>query len=139
MLGGDMVEGMGIFPGQAYEVDSHLYEQLFEVSRLIGKTVSTLASNFESVRVVCEYGNHGRIGRYGEMPKGDNIDRISYEIARSQVGHLVKDWQSSDAWYQIVRIGNYTALLCTETKSRALVAILRLSAFCVKSMLGLVE
>ena len=48
MLGGDMVEGMGIFPGQAYEVDSHLYEQLFEVSRLIGKTVSTLASNFES-------------------------------------------------------------------------------------------
>lgn len=111
MLGGDMVEGMGIFPGQSYEVDSYLYEQLFEVSRLISKTVSTLANNFESVRVVCEYGNHGRIGRYGEMPKGDNIDRISYEIARSKVGHLVKDWQSSDAWYQIVKIGNYTALL----------------------------
>jgi DNA polymerase II small subunit/DNA polymerase delta subunit B len=73
MLGGDMVEGMGIFPGQAYEVDSHLYEQLFEVSRLIAKTVTTLASNFETVRVVCEYGNHGRIGRYGEMPKGDNL------------------------------------------------------------------
>jgi hypothetical protein len=111
MLGGDMVEGMGIFPGQSYEVDSHLYEQLFEVSRLISKTISTLANNFESVRVVCEYGNHGRIGRYGEMPKGDNIDRISYEIARSKVGHLVKEWQSSDAWYQIIHIGNYKALL----------------------------
>ena len=111
MLGGDMVEGLGIFPGQIYEVDSLLYEQLFEVSRLISNTIATLASNFETVRVVCEYGNHGRIGRYGEMPKGDNIDRISYEIARNKVGHLVKDWQASDAWYQIVKIGNYTALL----------------------------
>ncbi len=60
-------------------------------ARLIAKTVTTLASNFETVRVVCEYGNHGRIGRYGEMPKGDNVDRISYEIARNKVGHLVKD------------------------------------------------
>jgi len=111
MLGGDMVEGLGIFPGQIYEVDSLLYEQLFEVSRLISNTIATLAANFESVRVVCEYGNHGRIGRYGEMPKGDNIDRISYEIARNKVGHLCKDWQSSDAWYQIVHIGNYKALL----------------------------
>jgi hypothetical protein len=111
MLGGDMVEGLGIFPGQIYEVDSLLYEQLFEVSRLISQTITTLASNFESVRVVCEYGNHGRIGRYGEMPKGDNIDRISYEIARTRVGHLVKEWQSSDAWYQIIHIGNYKALL----------------------------
>jgi hypothetical protein len=111
MLGGDMVEGLGIFPGQIYEVDSLLYEQLFEVSRLISNTIATLASNFETVRVVCEYGNHGRIGRYGEMPKGDNIDRISYEIARNKVGHLVKEWQASDAWYQIVKIGNYTALL----------------------------
>lgn len=111
MLGGDMVEGIGIFPGQIYEVDSLLYEQLFEVSRLISTTIATLASNFESVRVVCEYGNHGRIGRYGEMPKGDNIDRISYEIARNKIGHLVKDWQSSDAWYQIIHIGNYKALL----------------------------
>jgi hypothetical protein len=110
-LGGDMVEGLGIFPGQAYEVDALLYEQLFNVSRIIAQTVTTLAANFESVRVVCEYGNHGRIGRKGEMPGSDNVDRIAYEIARHQVGRLVKDWQSSDAWYQICKIGNYKALL----------------------------
>jgi hypothetical protein len=110
-LGGDMVEGLGIFPGQAWEVDALLYEQLFNTSHIISQTITTLASNFESVRVVCEYGNHGRIGRKGEMPAGDNIDRIAYEIARNKVGHLVKDWQSSDAWYQIIKIGNYKALL----------------------------
>jgi hypothetical protein len=110
-LGGDMVEGLGIFPGQAWEVDALLYEQLFNTSHIISQTITTLAANFESVRVVCEYGNHGRIGRKGEMPAGDNIDRIAYEIARNKVGHLVKDWQSSDAWYQITKIGNYKALL----------------------------
>jgi len=29
------------------------------------------------VRVVCEFGNHGRIGRYGVMPKGDNLDLMA--------------------------------------------------------------
>jgi hypothetical protein len=110
-LGGDLVEGIGIFPGQSWEVDALLYEQLFTCSHIISQTITTLAANFESVRVVCEYGNHGRIGRKGEMPVGDNIDRIAYEIARNKVGHLVKDWQSSDAWYQITKIGNYKALL----------------------------
>ena len=111
LLGGDMVEGLGIFPGQSYEVDAQLYEQLFTTSRIIASTVSKLAANFKSLRVVCEYGNHGRIGRKGEMPAGDNVDRIAYEIARSQVKHLVKDWQSSDAWYQIFKVGNYRGLL----------------------------
>jgi hypothetical protein len=110
-LGGDMVEGLGIFPGQAWEVDALLYEQLFETSHIISQVITTLAHNFESVRVVCEYGNHGRIGRKGEMPAGDNIDRIAYEIARNKVGHLVKEWQSSDAWYQIAKFVNYKALL----------------------------
>ena len=110
-LGGDMVEGLGIFPGQAWEVDALLYEQLFTTSHIIAQTITTLAANFESVRVVCEYGNHGRIGRKGEMPGGDNVDRIAYEIAKHKVGHLVKDWQASDSWYQIAKIGNYKALL----------------------------
>ena len=111
LLGGDMVEGLGIFPGQAWEVDALLYEQLFETSRIISQTIATLAAHFESVNVVCEYGNHGRIGRKGEMPAGDNIDRIAYEIARNKVGHLVKSWQSSDQWYQIFTVGKYRGLL----------------------------
>jgi len=111
LLGGDMVEGLGIFPGQSYEVDSLLYTQLFATSKIIAQTVSTLASHFELVNVVCEYGNHGRIGRRGEMPAGDNIDRMAYEIARQQVGHLTGQWQSSDQWYQIFHVGNYVGLL----------------------------
>ena len=112
MLGGDMVEGVGIFPGQVYEVGAHLYEQMFEVVRIIEQSIRTLAANFENIKVVCEFGNHGRLGRKGDMPAGDNIDRMAYKIASTNCKDLkhVK-WQMSDDWYQIFAIGNYKVLL----------------------------
>lgn len=112
MLGGDMVEGIGIFPGQAYEVEANLFEQLFEVVATIESVVRTLCQNFENVHIVCEFGNHGRLGRKGDMPNSDNVDRIAYNIARDKM-HDVKNlsWQESNDWYQIVTIGNYKAML----------------------------
>ena len=112
MLGGDMVEGVGIFPGQQYEVSAHLYEQLFEVVRIIEGCIRSLAQSFEKVTVVCEFGNHGRLGKKGEMPAGDNIDSMAYQIAANNCKDIkhVK-WQMSDDWYQIFHIGNYKVLL----------------------------
>jgi len=112
MFGGDMVEGIGIFPGQAYEVEAHLFDQLFEASRVMESMVASLAGFFEKVHVVCEFGNHGRLGRKGDMPAGDNIDRMAYRIASERTAHLKNvTWQMSGDWYQIVTVGNYKALL----------------------------
>jgi len=111
MFGGDMVEGITVFPGQAWEVDSTLFDQLFECANLEAWFVQEMLKNFETVNVVCEYGNHGRIGRRGDVPGSDNIDRMSYEIARQQVSDDRATWQTSAAWYQMVEIGNYRAML----------------------------
>lgn len=112
MFGGDMVEGITIFPGQAWEIEAHLFEQLFETVRIEEMIVRSLASFFEKVNVVCEYGNHGRLGRKGELPANDNIDAISYRIASERTNDLKNvSWQMSPDWYQIVQIGNYKALL----------------------------
>jgi hypothetical protein len=112
MLGGDMVEGLDIFPGQAWEIEAHLFEQLFEAARIIEHMVRHLDAHFERVRVICEFGNHGRIGRYGVNPRGDNIDRMAYKIAEDRTKDLkAVSWQSSDDWYQHFTIGNYRVLL----------------------------
>lgn len=112
MLGGDMVEGIGIFPGQAYEVDTHLFEQLFMTAAIIEQTLRRFADYFPDVEVVCEYGNHGRLGRKGDMPVGDNIDRMAYKIVQDRLpAGIVKSWQSSSDWYQVFNIGAYKALL----------------------------
>lgn len=112
MFGGDMVEGITIFPGQAWEVEAHLFEQLFETVRIEETIVRSLSGFFEKVHVVCEYGNHGRLGRKGELPAHDNIDAISYKIASERTKDLKNvTWQMSSDWYQIVSIGTYRALL----------------------------
>lgn len=112
MLGGDMVEGVGIYESQVYEIEAYLFEQLFECTRIVEQLVRTLAENFEQVRVVCEFGNHGRIGKYGTMPKGDNVDRMAYRIVQDRtkdIAHVT--WQQSDNWYQHFAIGAYKVLL----------------------------
>src|SRR5690606_31415743 len=80
MLGGDMVEGLGIFPGQAHEVDSTLYEQFFTVAKIVEQLVVDLLGQFDDVDVWCEWGNHGRIGRKGDLPAHDNIDLFLYRM-----------------------------------------------------------
>ena len=126
MLGGDMVEGVGIFPGQQFEIGAHLYEQMFAVVRIIESSIRTLASNFESVRVVCEFGNHGRLGNKGDMPAGDNIDRMAYQIAANNCSDMKQvKWQMSDDWYQIFAIGNYKVLLVHGDEIGAYGSILR--------------
>jgi len=112
MLGGDMVEGLTVFPGQSFEVEAHLFDQLFEVTSIIEFLIRSLADNFEKLSVVCEFGNHGRIGRKGDLPAADNIDRIAYQIVRENVKDLKIGWQASDNFYQIVKVGAaYRALL----------------------------
>ena len=112
MIGGDMVEGLTVFPGQSYEVEAHLFEQLFEVTTILEAMIRKLAANFETFRVVCEFGNHGRIGRKGDLPYADNIDRMAYRIVEDKVKDLNIGWQASENFYQLVKVGDaYRALL----------------------------
>lgn len=112
MLGGDMVEGVGIFPGQAFEVEASAFEQLIHTAGTITSVVTYLLEHFQTVHVWEEIGNHGRIGRKGDAPHGDNIDRMAYTLARSQVAsdRLVWHPYAGDIGTH-VHVGNYTAFL----------------------------
>ena len=112
MFGGDIVENSTIFPNQVYEIDSDVMAQFVAASRIMIDIVRTLLANFDKVTVVCEPGNHGRIGKLGELPKDVNWDKLVYMFA----GQALKDekrltWQMSKEDIQRVTIGNYKALL----------------------------
>lgn len=112
MLGGDMVEGTKIFPGQVFEIEAYLYDQLFGCADLIEWTVRQLLTIFDWVEVWEESGNHGRMGKKGEDPATDNIDRMAYNIARRALADEPRlTWHPQTSWHQIVEIGNYRALL----------------------------
>lgn len=114
MLGGDMVENVTIFPTQPFEVDSTAFEQVFRASNLIESVILGLLEDFELVTVWEVYGNHGRIGRKGDSPREDNLDRIVCRIARDRMrGQDRLKWNEPPEpyWFQIVEVGHYRALL----------------------------
>lgn len=113
LFGGDMVEGLFNFPGQAFEIDATLFEQYVTVSRLCVDVVRYALASYERVTVVPEWGNHGRIGsKRDNVPRSDNFDRMCYELARQLLaGEKRLTWQECPEDWQKVEIGNYRAVL----------------------------
>lgn len=112
-FGGDMVEGLFNFPTQPYEVDGTIFTQYVSVAMLLVDVVRQALANYPKVKVVAEWGNHGRIGsKRDAIPRSDNIDRMVYELARQllqQEERLI--WEDCPEDIQRIEIGNYRALL----------------------------
>ena len=113
MFGGDLVEGLFNFPTQPFEIDSTIFEQYVTVAMLIVEVVTQALNFYEKVTVVAEWGNHGRIGsKRDAVPKSDNFDRMTYELARRLLaGEKRLTWNDCPEDIQRVEIGNYRALL----------------------------
>lgn len=115
LLGGDMIEGLFNFPTQPYEIDATLFEQFVMVANLLVETVRRALTVYETVTVVGEWGNHGRLGsKRDAVPRHDNADRMTYELARQILissGETRVTWEDSPEDIQRVEIGNYRALV----------------------------
>ncbi len=83
--GGDMVEGEDIFPHQAHEIDSPLYDQAcVNMPRMLVKTTLFLLEHFKRVKVFSVAGNHGRNGpKHTRSSPRTNWDQVSYYTARA--------------------------------------------------------
>jgi hypothetical protein len=112
-FGGDMVEGLFNFATQPFEVDATIFEQFVSVGRLEAEVVRWALSIYDRVTVVCEWGNHGRIGsKRSAVPRADNFDRMTYQLAREMVGEDPRlTWQDCPEDMQRIEVGNYRALL----------------------------
>jgi hypothetical protein len=115
LLGGDMIEGLFNFPTQPYEIDATLFGQFVTVSNLLVEVVRRALSIYQTVTVVAEWGNHGRLGsKRDAVVKSDNADRMTYELARQILmssGEKRLIWEDCPEDIQRVEIGNYRALL----------------------------
>lgn len=110
-FGGDMVEGVTVFPNQAWQVDATLNDQIFHVARTMEMLVRHLAGEFKRVRIFCTAGNHGRLGRVGDFPEVDNADTVAYRICAERNSEPRIEWNLQDRWYQLAEIGGFRAML----------------------------
>lgn len=114
LFGGDMIEGVSFqFPTQPFEIDSTLFAQYAVASRLMVDVIQKALSIFDKVKVISEYGNHGRIGSKRDVvPNSDNLDRMCYHLARELLHDEPRlDWKDGAEDIQRVELGAYRALL----------------------------
>ena len=113
LFGGDMVEGLFNYPTQPFEIDATIFVQFTQTARLLVEVVQYALGLYRTVKVVAEWGNHGRIGsKRDAVPRSDNIDRMTYELARQLLSQEPRlEWEDSAEDIQRVEVGNYRALL----------------------------
>jgi hypothetical protein len=113
IFGGDMVEGLFNFATQPFEIDATLFGQYVTVSRLLVDVVRSALALYETVTVVPEWGNHGRIGtKRSAVVRPDNVDRMCFEFGRQ----LLEDesrltWPDCPEDIQRLEVGNYRAIV----------------------------
>ena len=117
LFGGDMIEGLFNYPSQPFEIDASLFTQFTGAARLVAEVVRRALASYQSVKVIQEWGNHGRVGdKRAAVPRSDNVDRMVYELAREILGDDGKlpdrlTWEDSDEDIHWFEVGNYRALL----------------------------
>lgn len=130
LLGGDMIEGQDIFPGQAHELDEDLFQQACaQGPETIAKMLLVLLGEFQKVHIAAVPGNHGRIGgkRQGNDPRV-NFDTIfAQNVMMLTENMLLRDpkngaprlkditWdlphQRIEDWWALTRVRGYGCLL----------------------------
>ncbi len=87
---GDIVDGHGIFRGQAYELDFDVYKQVVHGANDFAQAIARIVAAFPDVRFTLYGvgGNHGRVGSYGEAPYRCNWDLVLYHIIELRIGAL---------------------------------------------------
>ena len=75
---GDIIDGEGIYPGQAFEIGADVLDQIFTYALpMFAKFIMNISGNFKSVKIKCVPGNHGRVSKYGS--KHTNWDSVFYK------------------------------------------------------------
>lgn len=108
---GDMITGETKFPGQAFEIDMTINEQINVFVHSMKVLLEALATGFGvPIRVFCVAGNHGTVSRFGA--KETNWDRTAYEMLKWAVkddGDI--EIFTTPGFYQMVTLRGWTYLL----------------------------
>lgn len=115
-IGGDIVEGESIFPGQPFLIDNPLIEQACNVApTAIARMVRYFLEHYEKVRVICVPGNHGRNSKFAD-PR-TNWDMVACRVAKEMLtntdGKLLPrlEFEVPGSFYVVDRVFNWGNLV----------------------------
>ena len=113
---GDLVEGVNIFKGQSWQVDRHVVDQaVFGANDTAAAFIEIFLTHPDITFQIMEvFGNHGRIGKKGELPYSCSMDRVflrmvDLQIQATSVSNIT--WYRNSCWYWFTEIYDHKHLL----------------------------
>ena len=107
LWGGDFVTNEGIYEGQFEDLDAWLDEQVDTMIPPLLRQIKTFSKEFDSVKVVCQAGNHGDMRASGSS-KQANADLILYKAIRNTIAELQAEGLYENVGFKIGRAGSPT-------------------------------
>jgi len=118
---GDLIDGINIYKGQAFQQDMYLTQQYYYIAELISTLLIELLQLYTKIEISCVPGNHGRIGRKGESPQEDNFEYMWYRHMKEKMqnyrepthenGYRQIVWNISETWWMLDKTYDKTSLL----------------------------
>jgi len=109
---GDLLEGINIFKGQAFQIDMHLKEQYYYIAELMSTLLIELLQLYKEIEISCVPGNHGRIGMKGDYPVEDNFEYFWYRHMEQKMQNYPRiKWNISETWWMLDKTYDKTSLI----------------------------
>ena len=120
-LGGDLVEGENIFPGQAHQIDQGVFDQaVMHGPAVFARAVNYLLGHFDKVEVWEVDGNHGRAASkgVGSHPR-TNWDKVAVHVLRTMFSGPVAapatkgrlSFHISDTWHTVDTVYGFPLMM----------------------------
>lgn len=99
-LNGDLVEGEGIYPGQAWKLEDNLLTQVTRGAQILAAKIARLSPHYRKISITVTRGNHGRSFR--EASEETNWDLVLGELLAVLLSkienvrvQIVREWYAS--------------------------------------------
>lgn len=114
--GGDMVEGQDIFRGQGWHIEQHVVNQAIFGAGDTAEAFIEIFKSFPNLRfhITEVFGNHGRIGRKGEVPHSCSMDKVyqrqlELHINAARVNNMT--YYRNESWWYLLKINGWNHLI----------------------------
>lgn len=109
---GDIIEGSTIFFGQQRSIDLAVVKQVLSAIEQLTWLVNEFLEVYRTVDIYAVVGNHGRIGKKGELDPLDNLDYLVYKWLEERFRTKKNvNVHVSETWFQLVDIQKKRFLL----------------------------
>jgi hypothetical protein len=112
---GDFVEGYDIFSGQAWSLEKHVVDQAIQGAEDVAKVFLQIFTTFPnySFHLFEVFGNHGRLGKKGESPYSNSMDKVFLRFLKLRIETSATNFKyyENDSWFYLVDIYGWNHLL----------------------------